>query len=222
MKRILAAVLVGVLGLGLLATSAQTAPKPSPVPVQWELDIDVQAPKPIKVSVAGEAKPRLFWYMTYTVSNHSGADQVFVPEFVLYTDTGEVLRSGTNVPVSVFGAVQKVANDPHLRDTIGVVGPLLQGDDNAKTGVAIWPDFDPLAGAFDIFIGGLSGETAQLTSLPASIPTAQTDLKGNTVTTSKNSLILSKTLDLKYKVPGEAANRIRVVPTLVSREWVMR
>ena len=80
MKRILAAVLVGVLGLGLLATSAQTAPKPSPVPVQWELDIDVQAPKPIKVSVAGEAKPRLFWYMTYTVSNHSGADQVFVPE----------------------------------------------------------------------------------------------------------------------------------------------
>lgn len=221
MTRIVTAAFLGVLSIALVVGEAQTAPKPSPVPVQWELDIDVRKPQPIKVLLPGEARPKLFWYMTYTVSNHTGAEQVFVPEFVLYTDNGQILRAGQGVPMAVFDAVRKGVNDPHLRDTVGVAGKLLQGDDNAKTGVAVWPDFDPQAGGFDVFIGGLSGETAEV-KLPEPIEVEQRDIKGNVKKVTKDKLILSKTLDLKYGIPGEAADRIHVTPTLTGKDWVMR
>lgn len=221
MTRIVAAIVLAIFSTAVLVSEAKTAPKPSPVPVQWELDFTWQQPKAIKVQLPGEAYPKLYWYMVYTVSNHTGTDQVFVPEFVLYTDTGEVLRAGKGVPSAVFDAVKKTVNDPLLRDTIGVAGRLLQGDDNAKTGVAIWPDFDPKAGTIDIFVGGLSGETAEVV-LPDPIEVEQRDAKGNVKMVTKEKAILTKTLQLRYRVPGEASARLTTNASLVSKDWVMR
>lgn len=222
MTRIAAAVVLAMFSAVALAGSeTQPAPKPSLVPVQWELDFQFQQPKAIRVQIPGEASPRVFWYMVYTVANHTGADQIFVPEFVLYTDTGEIYRAGKGVQGAVFDAVKKTVNDPLLRDTIGVAGRLLQGDDNAKTGVAIWPDFDPKAGAFDVFVGGLSGETAEVV-LPVPVEVEQRDAKGNVKMVTRDKAVLTKTLQLHYSLPGEASARLTTNPSLVGKDWVMR
>lgn len=222
MKRIAAAIVLMAVSGGLWVSDAFTAaPKPAPVSATWQLDIDVQTPQAIRVQVPGE-QARVFWVMKYIVSNRTGTDQIFVPEFVLYTETGQVLRAGQGVPAGVFGEIKKTLNEPLLRDSVGVAGKLLQGDDNAKVGVAIWPEFDAKAGAFDVFVGGLSGETAEAV-LPDPVEVAVRNPDGTTKMVAKDKMILSKTLHLSYTVPGEASQRPHAeVKQVGMSEWVMR
>ena len=77
------------------------------------------------------------------------------------------------------------------------------------------------AGAVDIFIGGLSGETVVI-DLPEPVQTVETNWRGVSRTVTRNKLILAKTLHLRYLIPGEKAARWRARPRLVRREWVMR
>ena len=210
-----------VLTLLSIISPAGSAPKPSEVPTSWELDIDVQGPRPIEVTLPGATNPERFWYLRYTVSNRTGADRIFVPESVLYTDTGQVIQAGRKVPTTVFKAIKKRYNDPLLLDMTGVTGKLLQGEDNAKNGVAIWGDFDPKAGSFDIFIGGLSGETVEV-KLPRPIVVSETDATGKTQQVTKTKVVLAKTMCLTYAVVGEAAARRDTRVKQVASKWVMR
>ncbi|MFB3894158.1 MAG: hypothetical protein ACE15C_19310 [Phycisphaerae bacterium] len=222
MKRLAATIVLAAALASLLTAPAQTAiPKPSPVASSWQLDIETRTPHAISVLLPGAKERQTFWYMVYTVANHTGSDQTFVPEFTLYTDTGQVLRAGSQVPADVFDFVKRAVNDPHLLDSIAVGGRLLQGDDNAKTGVAIWPDFDPKAGGFDVFIGGLSGESVEI-SLPSPVEVVQRTLTGTTQQVTKDKMVLFKTLELQFSVPGEAAARPRAVVSLEKKDWVMR
>ena len=87
--------------------------------------------------------------------------------------------------------------------------------------MAIWPDFDPEAGSFDIFIGGLSGETF-VVDLPKPVTITETEADGTVKQVKKTTLELSKTLRISYTVPGEASARIRVKAKMVSTAWIMR
>ncbi|MCD6303703.1 MAG: hypothetical protein J7M21_01930 [Planctomycetes bacterium] len=203
------------------AAPAGTYPKPMLVPLQWQFDIDLDPLRPITFRRPGSDKPQLYWYLRYTVTNNSDTDQVFVPEFALYTDTGQLLRAGQQTPTAVFFKIKKLLNDPLLKQETSLTRKLLRGRDNAQTGVAIWPDFDPNAGAVDIFIGGLSGETVVI-DLPEPVQTVETNWRGVSRTVTRNKLILAKTLHLRYLIPGEKAARWRARPRLVRREWVMR
>lgn len=191
------------------ALQGEPAPTPSVVPVAWELDFKYQDPQPISVTLPNGSK-KTYWYMLYTVANRSGADRTFIPDFNLYTDTGKISRSGVGVGVMVFDAIQKNVNNPLLVDQTSITGNILQGEDNAKDGVAIWPDIDPEARAFDVFIGGLSGEEAKLT-LPASKPGA-----------TSATVTLRKALRLQYAMPSEPAARAANQPKLVEKSCVMR
>ena len=197
------------------------APRPLEVPVSWQLEFDFQKPQAIQVQLAGRDTPETFWYMIYTVDNKTGDERIFVPEFVLYTDTGQVFRAGQKVPTAVFDKIKKVYNDPLLKDMASMTGKLLQGADNAKSGVAIWPDIDPAAGAFDIFIGGLSGETVEI-KLPAPIQVTEADAKGDKQTVEKKTIVLAKTLYLRYAIPGEATARLQTPTKLIEKDWIMR
>lgn len=217
-----AAVLVG-------PPKAQTAPKPSFIPVSWEIEFDNLAPRAIMVREGTEAKPKLFWYVKYTVTNRNRdkagkpVDVEFRPDFVLYTDTGDLIRSQTSILGPVYDAIVKAENDPLMVSPRGVDGKLLFGADNAKTSVAIWPDFDAKAGRIDIFVGGLSGEskTVQLASPVTEVePGYGPDAKPRTVKRTK--VVLAKTLQLTYSVPGEAPARKNIEPQLVEKAWVMR
>ena len=222
MKGVLSALTVVML-LGLLAASpSPAAPKPSEFPVTWDLDVVLPQPlQSISVQLPGNPRPQTFWYLRYTVINRTGEDQIFVPDFVLYTETGQVLRAGQKTPGAVFAAIKKLYSDPLLTEMSGIIGTLRQGDDNAKDGVAIWPDFDPTAGKVDVFLSGISGDTATIT-LPVPIDMTKTDTKGKTTTVKANSVILSKTLHLRYEVLGEAAARANSKAKLLERNWVMR
>ena len=200
---------------------AGTYPKPDVVPLDWEFKIELDSLRSIPVRLAGKKGDQLFWYLRYTVTNLSKADHIFVPEFVLYTDTGQVIRAGQRTPTSVFAAIKKLHNDPLLKTQTSMTRKVLIGQDNAKASVAIWPDFDPNAGSIDIFIGGLSGETRAI-HLPKPVQAVEMDWRGSKKTVSKTRLLLAKTLRLRYAVPGEKSGRRHVRPPLVKKEWVMR
>jgi len=206
-----------------MAPHAESGPPPTPsvVPTTWELDFEYQTPRMITIELPGKDKPQAYWYMLYKVTNGSERDRIFVPDIVLYTDTGQILWAGKGVSGAVFEAIQKLHNNPLLVDVAAVTGRLLQGSDNAKESAAIWPDFDPEARGFDIFVVGLSGERAQL-ALPAPVKVTVREENGQKVEVVKTELELAKTLQLTYKLAGEAAARAGAKPELLGKKWVMR
>jgi hypothetical protein len=206
--------------LGLLSLPAQP-PQPNEARVAWQLDLRYSKPRPIYVKVPGKSGPQLFWYFTFTVTNRTGEDRQFAPEILLYTHTGQMLRAGQGVNPIVFQHIKKLHNNPLLRDLVGITGKMLQGQDNARDGVAIFRDFDPEAARFDIFIGGLSGETATV-QLPAPIKVRQIGPGGKEVTVEKKAITLAKTLDLTYRIGTETRNRIDATVQLLGKRWVMR
>jgi len=196
-------------------------PKPLVVPRQWEFQVELDQLRCVPVRLAGEQTDRLFWYLRYTVTNLGRTDQVFVPELVLYTSTGELSRAGRKVPTVVFDKIKKLHGDPLLKTQTSVTRKILHGKDNAKSGAAIWPDFDRQSGTIDIFIGGLSGETKAI-DLPAPVKVVETDWRGTRQTVVKKRLILAKTLHVRYAIPGEKGSRRASTPRLIKKEWVMR
>jgi len=216
-----AILLVGVAVVGLGTGAGRSAPKPSLVPVTWELDFEYSHPQPITLRLPGQERAQTYWYMLYTITNQTGKDRIFVPEFVLYTDTGEVLVSGEGVRSSVFQAIQKRHNRPLLLDKESITGRILQGEDNAREGVAIWRDFDPQARGFDVFVGGLSGERVTV-KLPAPVKVTVMGPAGKKVQVVKTEITLVKTLHLQYRLPGEATARDRTKVDPVGKAWVMR
>ncbi len=208
-----------VLLLGLTVVPAMTAPEPNEAPMTWEFDIRYETPQPIMVQVPGENQPQRFWYFLYTVTNRSGEDREFVPEITLYTNTGQVVPAGQGVNPVVYQRIKQIINDPLLTDTLGITGKMLQGEDNAKTAVAIFRDFDPKAASFTIFFGGLSGETAEV-HLPTPIQLPDPLEEGKMIETS--TVMLSKTLSLAYNVGTEAKGRTKAEVRLIDKIWVMR
>ena len=158
MKRTIAAVAISMASIFLWVAPAQTAPEPSPVPSSWQLDVALHEPQAISLNVGDGGKSQTFWFLRYTVSNNTGSDRTFIPDFVLFTDTGQTLRGGRDVPPGVFEAIQSRLNDPLLRDSVDISGRLLEGEDNARSGLAIWPDYDGSAGGFSVFIGHTTPE----------------------------------------------------------------
>jgi hypothetical protein len=190
--------------------------------------LDYLAPRAILVPVDGQPKGKLFWYLKYTVTNHNRdkagrpIDLLFNPEFVLYTDTGELIRARSVDFGAVYESILKVENDPLMVSPDGMRGKLLFGADNARTSVAIWPDFDPKSGQFDIFVGGLSGESKAVQLAQPITEEEIVDSTGRTRPVTRTKVVLSKTLQLTYSVPGEAAARRTIAPQLVDKTWVMR
>ncbi len=181
---------------------AFAAPEPSVVPVSWELTFKHGPVERLTMPVDGKSKT--FWYMRYTVINNSGKDILFTPDFQLVTDTGKVSDGFKNVPNTVFPKIKELYKNALLQSPNNILGKLLQGDDNAKDGVMIFADVDPEGRQFQIFVSGLSGETAEVQ---------------NPIT--KESVVLQKTLILDYSVPGQAIG-INPQPKLKSVHWVMK
>jgi len=192
--------------LGLLAAApvAVAHPEPSIVPRAWSFDFEYRDPELIAVQdIHGQT--RWYWYMHYQVTNHTGRERLFIPEFTIATDEGDLITANAEVSNKVFKAIQERENAPLLVTPIKVLGRLLLGEDQARESVAIWPVFDHAVGRVDIFISGLSGETVRF------VPPG-----------AEESIVMRKTLMLKYRMPG-APRRIQDrYLELLDTEWVMR
>jgi len=213
--------LMALLAASWLAVPTVAAPKANNVQDTWTLDINYTLPQPIMIRVPGQSVPKLYWYFTYTVINDTGEDQMFTPEIVLYTGTGQITQAGAGINPFVYQKIKKIHNDPFLLDGLSVTGNLLQGADNAKSGIVVFPNFDAKAASFDIFFGGLSGDSA-VVKLPSSIEVTTISLDGKVTKTQKNSVILAKTLQLKYQIGTQARDRAEAKVKLEGKGWIMR
>lgn len=200
-----------------LAAVGDAAPEPSIVSKSWELTFRYHDPERIAVNVPGRDKPVTYWYMRYTVENRTEAEHDFYPTFTIVTDTLKVYESEIGVSPEAFQAVKRVWNDALLVEASQIGGKLLVGEDRARRGVAIWPDIDPEARQFTVYVQGLSGEIARLRN-PAYDPSQPE--KGR----NQRFFTLRKTLAVPYGLPGGPSSRDAATPKRLSDEprWVMR
>lgn len=209
--------LLGMLASLLGVAAGEAAPEPSIVPKTWELKFRYRDPERIAVMIPGRSEPVVYWYMLYTVQNDTDEARDFYPTFTIVTDTLNVVESEIGVSPEAFRAVKRRWEDPLLLPPSQINGKLLVGEDRAKRGVAIWPDFDPKAREFTVYVAGLSGETTRIAN-PAF------DADKPVGPRNPRVFIVRKTLEIPYRLPGGGEDRARAVPQRLSREpqWVMR
>ena len=208
--RLVAAFCVGIPVVG-------AAPKPSLTPKSWQLDFEFRDPARIDVTLPGDEHPSMFWYLIYTVTNETGCEVLFYPQFDLVTDTLRVVHGGDDVSPTVFDAIRQRHHKQHplIVAPLKASGKLLQGVDNARTSVAIFRTLDAEASRFTLYAAGLSGEVVRVPN-PAFAP-AQPVTEHNL-----QFFTLRKTLAIRYDIPGDLKSRKRAAPVRTGRDWVMR
>ena len=194
------AVVVGALTASLVVA----APLPDPVPRKWEFRFEPGDLRTIVVD-APDQGPTAFYYMTYYVENNSGADRYFAPRFELTTSEGDVLRSGRDVAREAVDAIMDTLDNPLLLDEIRVQGPLLQGDENAREGLVVWPVTDFDINDVTVYAAGFSGENA-IVRRPDTNAT----------------VVLRKTKMLRHAIPGQLQPRSERPLQRTIERWVMR
>jgi hypothetical protein len=190
---------------------AGTFPEPSKYPISWELKFTHGIPKRIVVDLPDKGE-MAYWYLTFNVSNLGDSEQQFLPTFDLVTNDGAIVHSDFAIPAKVFNAIKSREGNDLLERLPTMAGPIRIGEDQAKDGVAIWPEPKDRMGAFNIFISGLSGEAAPVKD-DAGKPTNDADGK---------PIMLFKTLELDYVIYGDELYPDKDEVTVKGERWVMR
>lgn len=202
-RLVLFGVLASVLGCVLAVTSVG-APLPDPVPRKWELRFEPGELRTAVVSLP-DAGPTAFYYMTYYVENNTGDDLYFAPRFELVTDAGEVMRSGREVPREAVDKILAILDEPLLLDEIRVQGNLLQGPENAREALVVWPVGSLDVDEVSVYAAGFSGEN-EIVQRPDT---------GETV-------VLRKTKMLRHLVPGTLNPRRESPLRRTVERWILR
>ena len=195
---------------GATATAQQTpAPKPptarSRAADQWELDYQVGPLRLYKDGESGEA----FWYATYTIVNRTGRDRNIAPQWTILDEEGRLFNAGEGVSRRVQRAVQALLANPLHEDQSAVIGDMMTGEENAKSGFAIWK-VGPEVRRFSILVTGLSN-TKKVSDDPV----------------TKKPIVLKKTRRIDYQMATDRATLIGEVPMVPSGaeqnpRWIMR
>ena len=192
----------GLLAVLVLASGLLAYPKPARVPYRWQLEFESGDLRLYVDDVTGAA----YWYFTYQVTNRTGRDQLWAPRFTLFTDAGEIMVSGNGVPVRITRDILDLLGNELLQNQNESIGDLLQGPEHAREGLVIWPARDVSVNELNLFIRGISGETARVNN----------PLSGEVV-------VLYKTLHREYLIPGDALSRGSTPIDLVPQEeWILR
>ena len=185
-----------------LLRAADAFPKPSLYPKSWELKFEHSKPK--RVVVKDNGIPKAYWYMTYTVTNNSDSEQLFLPSFELVSEDGRITKDLINLAKPVFETIKKLEGARFMQMPALIGGSLRIGPDQAKDGVAVWSEPNPEMGTFNIFVSGLSGETATVKDA------------------NDKAQILRKTLQLNYLIRGDDVYPGEDEVNENPEEWVMR
>ncbi|MHC5060294.1 MAG: hypothetical protein ACYTFK_04320 [Planctomycetota bacterium] len=200
-----------------LAVAGYSWAYPEPAVVQrsseWTLDVVFSQPQQITVKSPGDAAPKRYWYIILTLTNKTGSDVPFYPACDLVTDTFQIVGAGKGVRQGVFEKIKlrHQGRYPFLEHVDFAGSRVLEGVDNTKDIVIIWPDFDSKAKSVALFLAGLSNETVGIDH-----PVATDDL-GNPV-----KVYLRKTLLLEYAVGTDAKLRSLAKLSYKDKRWVMR
>ena len=215
-------------------------PKPNPTAVSWELQVRTTEPARIQVDTGGG--PRTYWYMIYTVVNNNGQDIPFHPDIERVSeidsevpadqaearphDASRIITDPSMVGAhpKIFEAIQQrhARTHPFLVTPVKAIGTLLQGKDNARTSVAIFPELDPRVSRFTIYFGGLSGETITRKNPLYDPRRAAKAPADKDAIENEKVFVLQKTLAMPYTLPGDVRTRPTATPALGRLDWVMR
>jgi len=187
-------------------SSAIAAPEPSPVATTWEFTFDLGPLRLAWVETDQGNKP--YFFLTYNITNFSGADLLFAPDVSLMTDNISVLKSGRNVPTAVTNAILEELDNPLVESQIDIVSTVLQGPEHARDGVLIWPAEQLDVDEVSIFFAGLSGE------FESYVVGRETD--------NPRRYTLRKTLMLRFATPGEFSEQGARPFEMAEKRWVMR
>jgi hypothetical protein len=191
------------------------APAPAIVPGanQWTLNVVYNQPQQITVKIPGQRKPQRFWYVILTMTNNANIDVPFYPTNELVTDTFQIIPAYRDTRNVVFDKIKARYKKkfPFLESLETAENRVLQGEDNTKDLVIIWPDFDVKAKNISLYIAGLSNETIVIEH-----PT-QKDPNGN-----PEKIYLRKTLQLDYSISGDPNFRSNTSLVYKAMDWVMR
>ncbi len=196
------------LAVALAGPAALAGPEPAPVPKRWQLDAEFGPLRTATIETP-DMGPRAYFYLTYRVTNNSGEDLLFAPAFELATDTGRVRRSGRDVPVAVTRRILDDMENPLLLDEVSITDTLLQGKENMKEGLVIWPAEELKLEHVTIYGAGFSGETATL-----EIPKAGSR--------EKTKYVLRKTAELVHWAGGEIDPSSSEPLLRLRTRWIMR
>ena len=207
MRQILALVVVAALLIASpLPARGGKYPEPSIYPISWQLDFKHGTPRRLVVGTDA------YWYMTYTVTNKTGQEQLWAPTFDLVANDGKIIKAGHDVNPAAFEKIKSIEKIQFLQPAAKSVGELHQGEDQAKDSVAIWKEPNPRMGTFKIYVTGLSGEVVVLK-----------DDDGKEVKDPDGQpVLLRKTLELTYAVYGDEFYPQRHDVHFLSEKWVMR
>jgi hypothetical protein len=171
------------------------------------------APQQISVKIPGHAKKERFWYIILSLTNNSSSDVPFYPSCNLFTDTFKIVPAGIYREQLVFNHIKlkHQGKYPFLESIYFDDNKILQGQDNSRDVVIIWPDFDEKAKEVNLFVAGLSNETV-VVDHPMEIDDAGEPVK----------VYLRKTLSLKYAIGGDESLRHAAKLVFKDRSWVMR
>jgi len=199
--------------LVVASSLCMAAPEPAIVqgPGHWTVEVKFEQPQQLVLPWGGNGAAR-YWYTILTVTNRTRDDVEFYPRCELMTDTFQIVPAGRNVPPVVFEQIQQrhQSRYPFLESLEKVENRILQGEDNAKDIAVIWRDFDTQARGFNVFMTGLSNETAAV-RFPAPVAEEASAL-----------VYLRKTLELDYRLRGDPALRSALEVAYKDQSWVMR
>ena len=202
-----------------VGSAAVAAPRAGLIASTWDLDLEFHDPQRVTLKLPGDQHETTFWYMLYRVTNSTGQDVEFYPSFRLVTNTLGVVTGGDDISPSVYDAIaaRHVKEFPFFALPTKVTGPLLQGEENARSSVVVFRTFDDHASRFTVYIGGLSGDIVRVKNPQTSAP--QGDQKSEQ---SASAFLLRRSLAIVYDLPGDPKTRQIAKPVRVSREWVMQ
>ena len=196
----------------LLVPAALAYPKPSAAPVSWEIDLTHRIPQRIVVDVPGRGATA-YWYMVYTVTNDTDEARFFLPDITLHTDDGKNLPANRGVPRVVYDRIRANTKSLNLVLPQDMISRLLVGQDEAKSGMAVWEEPKVEMGTFDVFFAGLSGEVEQVKNPATGEPLK--DANGKV-------LLIRKTKQLTFKVRGDVYRPEEDKAVELEDQWVMR
>jgi hypothetical protein len=207
MRQLLALTVLAALLCAVPATAApKKAPQPSLFPIAWQLDFKHGSAKRIVVGTDA------YWFLTSTITNNTGREQIWAPAFEMLTNDGKVVKSDRLIPAEVFDRIKTQEHGRFMEPANRIAGSLHQGEDQAKDGVAIWREPMPRMGEFQIFVQNLSGEAVKLTDDDGK------ELKNEDGT----PIFVRRTLQLNYAVYGDEYYPQRHDVHDLGETWVMR
>ncbi len=213
--RLIVAILAASVCLGSGAVLA--APEPGVAPKSWELEFTYHDPQRIALTLPGDDHPSTYWYVLYTATNETGGEVDFFPTFDIVTDGLKTIEAGYDISPSANDAIRTRHKKayPFSVDPMKMYGPLLRGEDNARTSIIVFREFDDETDSFTLYVGGLSGEVVKIVN--PRYDRGRPESEDNPM-----FFFVRKTLAIHYDIPGDFRTRLEATPVRTKQEWVMR